>query len=177
MRSITGSNGFISCAESRTATSCSLATRSRSLDDLLAAADVEVGQRLVEQQELRPADQGVGDQDALLLATGQVARRGRRRSARRRRRASISSTSRGALGRAAAARRSGARRGRGPPGHAPAAGSPGRRTPSAGRSRSTGCAAHAAAVDEHPARARPLEAEDRLGAAWSCRRRSSRSGR
>ena len=41
------------------------------LDDLVAAAQVEVGQRLVQQQQLGSADQGVGDQDPLLLATGQ----------------------------------------------------------------------------------------------------------
>ena len=40
-------------------------------DDLLAAAQVEVGQRLVEQQQLGPADQGVGDEHPLLLAARQ----------------------------------------------------------------------------------------------------------
>ena len=42
-------------------------------DDLLLAADVEVGQRLVEQQQPGTADQRVRDQDPLLLAAGQVA--------------------------------------------------------------------------------------------------------
>ena len=40
-------------------------------DDLVGAAQVEVGQRLVEQQQPRAADQRVGDQDALLLAAGE----------------------------------------------------------------------------------------------------------
>ena len=42
-------------------------------DDALLAGDVQVGQRLVEQQQLRPADQGVRDHDPLLLAAGQLA--------------------------------------------------------------------------------------------------------
>ena len=42
-------------------------------DDLLLAAQVEVGERLVEQQQLGPGDQRVGDQHALLLAAGQFA--------------------------------------------------------------------------------------------------------
>ncbi len=40
-------------------------------DDLLAAAQVEVGQRLVEQQQPGPADQCLGDEDPLLLSAGQ----------------------------------------------------------------------------------------------------------
>jgi hypothetical protein len=42
-------------------------------DDPLLAGDVQVGQRLVEQQQPRPADQGVRDHDPLLLAAGQLA--------------------------------------------------------------------------------------------------------
>src|SRR4029077_2073095 len=41
-------------------------------DDLLAAAQVEVGQRLIEQEQPGPADQCVGDQYPLLLAARQV---------------------------------------------------------------------------------------------------------
>ena len=41
-------------------------------DDLLLVADVEVGERLVEQQELRPADERLGDRDPLLLSAGQL---------------------------------------------------------------------------------------------------------
>ncbi len=40
-------------------------------DDLLLAGDVEVGQRLVEQQQAGAADQRVRDQDPLLLPAGQ----------------------------------------------------------------------------------------------------------
>ena len=40
-------------------------------NDLLAAADVEVGQGLVQQQQPRAADQGVRDQYPLLLPAGQ----------------------------------------------------------------------------------------------------------
>ena len=42
-------------------------------DDLLRAAQVEVRERLVEQQQLRRADQRVGDQDPLLLAAREPA--------------------------------------------------------------------------------------------------------
>ena len=42
-------------------------------DDLLLAPEVEVGQRLVEQQQLGPGDQGVRDQHPLLLAAGELA--------------------------------------------------------------------------------------------------------
>ena len=92
MRSITGSSGFISWAESRTATSLLRGHPGEQRHDLLRAPEVEVGQRLVEQQQLRPADQGVGDQDPLLLAAGEradpavgeAARRRRRRASRRR---------------------------------------------------------------------------------------------
>ncbi len=38
----------------------------------MASPQVEVGERLVEQQQPRPADQRVGDQHPLLLAAGQV---------------------------------------------------------------------------------------------------------
>ena len=41
--------------------------------DALLAGDVQVGQRLVEQQQPRLADQGVRDHDPLLLAAGQLA--------------------------------------------------------------------------------------------------------
>ncbi len=55
-------------------------------DDLLGAAGIEVGQRLVEQQQLGSTDEGVGDQYPLLLPTrerpdpavGELARRRRR---------------------------------------------------------------------------------------------------
>ena len=40
--------------------------------DLACAAQIEVRQRLVEQQQPRPADQRVRDQDALLLAAGET---------------------------------------------------------------------------------------------------------
>ena len=43
------------------------------VDHLLLAADVQVGERLVEEQQSRMADQRVGDEDALLLAAGEVA--------------------------------------------------------------------------------------------------------
>ena len=39
-------------------------------DNLLLAADVEIGQRLVKQQQPGPADQRVRDKDPLLLAAG-----------------------------------------------------------------------------------------------------------
>ena len=42
-------------------------------DDLLLAAQVEVGKRLVEQEQLRPGDQRVRDQHPLLLTAGQLA--------------------------------------------------------------------------------------------------------
>ena len=42
-------------------------------DDPLLAGDVQVGQRLVEQQQPRQADQRVRDHDPLLLAAGQLA--------------------------------------------------------------------------------------------------------
>ena len=45
-------------------------------DDLLLAAQVEVGERLVEQQQLGPGDQRVRDEHALLLAAGQLAHPG-----------------------------------------------------------------------------------------------------
>lgn len=45
----------------------------RQLHDLLARAQVQVGQRLVHQQQLRPADQGVRDQHPLRLAAGEGA--------------------------------------------------------------------------------------------------------
>ena len=37
--------------------------------DLLGAPWIEVGERLVEQEQLRPADECVGDQDPLLFAS------------------------------------------------------------------------------------------------------------
>jgi hypothetical protein len=43
------------------------------LDDALRAGDVQVGERLVEQQQFRVADQRVRDHHALLLAAGQLA--------------------------------------------------------------------------------------------------------
>ena len=45
-------------------------------DDLALGPDVEVGERLVEEQQPGPADQGVGDEDPLLLAPGEVAHAG-----------------------------------------------------------------------------------------------------
>ena len=42
-------------------------------DDLVPAAQVEVRERLVQQQERRPRDQRVGDQHALLLAAREAA--------------------------------------------------------------------------------------------------------
>ena len=43
--------------------------------DLLHALRVEVRERLVQQEELRPADQGVRDEDPLLLSPGELPRR------------------------------------------------------------------------------------------------------
>ena len=43
------------------------------IDDLLLAGDVEVRQRLVQEQQPRAADQRVGDQDPLLLTAGELA--------------------------------------------------------------------------------------------------------
>ncbi len=68
IRSITGSSGFISWAEISTAICCSRGDPRQQSDDLLGAAQVEVRQRLVEQQQRRAADQRVRDQDPLLLA-------------------------------------------------------------------------------------------------------------
>ena len=62
----------MSCAESSTAIRCPGQPREHR-DDPLLAGDVQVGQRLVEQQQPRPADQGVRDHDPLLLAAGQLA--------------------------------------------------------------------------------------------------------
>ena len=70
-----------------TATFCSLAIRWSSATISWPAADVEVGQRLVEQQQPGPADQGVGDQHPLLLAPGELPDPGVGEAARRRRRA------------------------------------------------------------------------------------------
>ena len=42
-------------------------------DDLLGGAQIEIRERLVEQQELRASDQRVGDQHALLLAARELA--------------------------------------------------------------------------------------------------------
>ena len=61
-------------------------------DDLLAAAEVEVGQRLVQQQQPGAADQGVRDQHPLLLAAGQSSRPGHRRSGSASTACSISAT-------------------------------------------------------------------------------------
>ena len=41
---------------------------------LLAQLQVERAERLVEQEHLRPVDEGAGDRDALLLAAGELAR-------------------------------------------------------------------------------------------------------
>ncbi len=80
MRSITGSSGFISCAEISTAISLLAGDPGEQRDDLVAAAQVEVRERLVEQQQPRPADQRVGDQHALLLAAGELPTRGSAKS-------------------------------------------------------------------------------------------------
>ena len=92
MRSITGSRAFISWADRRIATSCSLGHPVEQRDDLLHAPRVEVGQGLVEEQQLRSADEGVGDEHPLLLAAREASRPGCRRTPRRRRRASVWST-------------------------------------------------------------------------------------
>jgi hypothetical protein len=42
-------------------------------DDLLATSDIEVGEWLVEKEQLGPADQRMGDEDPLLLASRQLA--------------------------------------------------------------------------------------------------------
>ena len=104
------------------------------LDDLLGAAQVEVGQRLVEQQQPRPADQRVRDQDPLLLAARQPSRRARRRTRARRRRRPSPARARGARARAAASRAA-ARRARARSGRGRAAACRGRAGTSAGRTR------------------------------------------
>ena len=47
---------------------------------VLAQLQVERAERLVEQQHLRPVDQGAGERHALALAAGKLARAGARRS-------------------------------------------------------------------------------------------------
>ena len=51
---------------------CSAAILGQELDHLGGGADVQVRQRLVEQQQLRAADKGLGDHDPLLLPARQV---------------------------------------------------------------------------------------------------------
>ena len=72
-----GSSGFISWADSSTATPCSVrSTRSAGRRSPARCADVEVGERLVQQEQLGPADEGVGDQGPLLLASRELAHPG-----------------------------------------------------------------------------------------------------
>ncbi len=73
MRSITASSGLISCAEISTAISCSRVMRASSATTSCGAAQVEVRQRLIEQQQPRAGDERVRDQDPLLLAAGELA--------------------------------------------------------------------------------------------------------
>ena len=105
-------------------------------DHILLAGDVQVGQRLVEQEQPGPADQRVGDQYPLLLAAGQQlpTRASPKRSAPTA--PSISSTCCARAGRTAAACRAAARPVPGRPGRGRAAACPGRAGSSAGRSRS-----------------------------------------
>ena len=133
-RSITGSSGFISWAEISTAIRCSRAIRASSADDLLGAAQIEVRQRLVEQQQLRAADQRVRDQDPLLLAARQLpdARVGERARVDRVEHLLHQRAARAGGEREA---RAGGRRARARPGRARAAACPGRAGTSAGRSR------------------------------------------
>ena len=58
---------------SSTAIPSARASRASTETIALLAGDVQVGQRLVEQQQPGPADQGVRDHDPLLLAAGQLA--------------------------------------------------------------------------------------------------------
>ena len=62
----------MSCAEIRIAIPCSRAIRLTQRDHLLGASQVEIRERLVEQQQLRPRDQRVRDQDPLLLSARQL---------------------------------------------------------------------------------------------------------
>ena len=63
----------MSCVEMSTAIRCSLAISRQQIDHLLLTADVEVGERFVEEEQAWMADQRMGDEDPLLLTTRQVA--------------------------------------------------------------------------------------------------------
>ena len=133
---MTGSRAFISCADSRTATSLLTGHPVEQRHDLLDALGVEIGQRLVEQQELRAADQCVGDQDPLLLPAREAPDPGVGESVRRRRRGASCRRARAAPS-CAGRTRSGARRGRAPPGRGRASGCRGRAGPSGARTRAS----------------------------------------
>ena len=121
---------------------CSFAIRRQEADDLLLAADVEVGERLVQQQQPGPARSGRARSGPAAARLPRAGRRGRRRKpARRRPRASRRPARAGAAKEAAC--RNGRRRAREPPGPAPARARPGRARCSGGHSRWTGCAAGA----------------------------------
>ncbi len=79
IRSIAESSGFMSCADSSTVIRCSVASRRSSATISAVLADVEIGERLVQQQQPGAADQRVRDQDALAAAR----RTGRRPAGRR----------------------------------------------------------------------------------------------
>ena len=121
-------------------------------DDLLAAAQVEVGQRLVEQEQPGAADQGVRRSAPAAARRRTGSRPGRRRTGRRRPRAASPGPPRPGPRRAAAAR-TGSRPAPARPGPWPASACPGRGEPSAGHSRWAGSAASGARPGT---RSRPL---------------------
>ena len=105
-------------------------------DDLLAGAQVEVGQGLVEKQQPGPGDEGVGDEHPLLFAAREVPDPGVGEALGVDRGKHLVDQ-RSALGRWEAACRSAARRAPDRPGPGLASACRGRAAPSGGRSRST----------------------------------------
>ena len=69
MRSITGSSGVHLVGRQQDGDVVFLRQAVQQPHDLLCAAWIEVGERFVEQEQLRPADERVGDEDPLLFAT------------------------------------------------------------------------------------------------------------
>ena len=157
----------MSCATSSTATCCLLADPAHERGDRGLVRQVEAVERLVEQQQLGPADERLRDQQPLLLAARELADRPARVAGRRRRARSPRAT------RVASARAAAAGRGAGRPSA--------RRRARAGRGRCRGCACRrrscAAAAGsrsasfaspggsaEHARRARPPAAAGRASA-------------
>ena len=68
----TGSSGLRSCATTMIVTSRSAVQVAEQPDDLLLVAQVEVGQRLVEQQQVGVVDDRLRDGHPLLLAAGDL---------------------------------------------------------------------------------------------------------